>query len=221
MADVEAPEQKKEDVDVDPRQALSQSASAAGEAPKNGGAQEAKQEDVLATLKPKAEPKPWTIGKGENSKTYVQRPLTYFAKMEWFGLVGEVIDQAMAGDKGLRIGSLFEMPNMEGGVISASAFSDADTFVQAVGKILTYAPDFLQKSYCIWLAVPDHERYWAREVMALPPDEGGLTDDEGIEIIEIFIDQNWDAVESFFRDKIMSLRDRIQSHRKETPQTDE
>lgn len=177
-------------------------------------------EDVIDTIVPKAEPKSWTLkqidkdGKVVEDRTYVQRPLSFFAKMQWFSLLGEVIDKSISGDDGLRLSSLFEVPG-GGRTMSASDFRDADTFVQGVGKILVHAPDFLEKSYCIWLSVPDYEREWAKAVMAEPKEKGGLSDDDGLEIIEIFIDQNWESLETFFREKIASLRDRIQSHRKE------
>lgn len=180
--------------------------------------------DVLNTLRPRAEQRTWTItdpateGRVETTRTYVQKPLSYFGKMEFFGLVGEVIDKAVSGENGLRISSLFDVPG-RGGALSASDFRDADTFVQAVGKLLTYAPDFLQKCYCIWWSVPEYERPWVIDVISRSPDEGGLTDDEGIEAIEIFIDQNWEALEGFFRDKISTLRDRVQTRRAEAAES--
>jgi hypothetical protein len=175
-------------------------------------------------ISPKAEPKTWAFhsGKEENNtlieREYIQRPLSYFGKMQFFSLVGEVIDKAMAGENGLRISSLFEMPG-GGATLSSNDFRDAETFLQAVGKLLVYAPDFLQKSYCIWLNIPEHERDWAMAVMEQPPEEGGLSDDQGIEIIEIFIDQNWEALEGFFRDKIGQVRDRIQARRQEASES--
>lgn len=177
--------------------------------------------DVIDTIVPKAEPKVWRLeqinedGKVEEVREYVQRPLAFLAKMQFFALVGEVIDKSITGEEdkaGLRLSSLFEMPG-RGGVLSAADFREADTFIQGVGKILQYAPDFLEKSYCIWLGVPDYEREWAIGVMEQPLDKGGLTDDQGLEIIEIFIDQNWESLEDFFRKKIASLRDRVNSHR--------
>lgn len=196
------------------------SGTAVAAPPSSPAKAEGDHEDVIDTIEPKAEPKSWTLkqiddkGKVVEDRTYVQRPLSFFAKMQWFSLVGEVIDKSISGDDGLRLSSLFELPG-GGRTMSASDFRDADTFVQGVGKILVHAPDFLEKSYCIWLNVPDYEREWAKAVMAEPKDNGGLSDDDGLEIIEIFIDQNWESLESFFREKIASLRDRIQSHRKE------
>lgn len=200
--------------DVDPKEALSESRQS-GSSGAVSKPPQSKQDDtdVIDTLVPKAEPKTWTISDGKQDREYIQRPLSFFGKMQFFSLVGEVIDKAVSGDEGLRISSLFEAPGGRDGLLSAADFRDADTFVQGVGKLLTYAPDFLEKSYCIWLSVPDHERKWAISVMKQPKEAGGFTDEEGIEIIEIFIDQNWESLEDFFRNKIVTLRDRVQSHR--------
>jgi hypothetical protein len=193
--------------EVDPTQALAEAKEAndigADQAPDVPvQPEEQPVEDVIDILKPKAQPKEWTFGppdNPDNQRTYIQRPLSYFGKMQFFALVGEVIDKALAGDNGLRLGSFFEGPRIgAGGMISMSDFSDAETFLQAVAKLLVYAPDFLERCYCIWLSVPDFERPWAREMMSRTADEGGLSDDDGIEIVEIFLDQNWESIDGFF-----------------------
>jgi hypothetical protein len=174
-----------------------------------------KDEDVVDVLRPKAEPKTWTIGKDDYERTYVQRPLSFIQKMQWFSLVGEVLDRALSGENSMSLNSLFSAPGGRG-QLSMQDFRDADTFVQAVGKLLSYMPDFIEKSYCIWLGVPDYEREITKNIMAMPAEDGGLTDDQGMEIIEIFIDQNYDALDGFFRERLGRLRDRVQARRKDS-----
>jgi hypothetical protein len=176
--------------------------------------QQQEKEDIVDLLVPKAEVKEWTIGKGDYARKYVQRPLSFIGKMQWFSLVGEVLDKAMSGDDRLSVNSLLSAPQGRDGSLSVADFRDADTFVQAIGKLLVHAPDFLLKSYCIWLSVPDFERDVAMRIMALPPEDGGLTDDQGMEIIERFIDQNYEALDSFFREKIGQLQRRVQARAK-------
>lgn len=177
--------------------------------------EEAPKEDTLEILRPKAAPRKWVIGSGDTQREYIQRPLSFIAKMQWFALVGDVVDKAMSGPDGLTVSNLFMTPQARGGSFNVQDFADADTFVQAVGKLLVHAPDFLEKSYCIWLNVPDYEREYVYQLMARAPEDGGLTDDQGMEIIEVFIDQNWVALESFFRERLAQLRDRAVARRKE------
>lgn len=183
--------------------------------PSNNGTpkQEKEEEDVLDILQPKAEPKTWVIGKDDYERTYVQKPLSFIAKMQWFSLVGDVLDRALSGPDGMHLGNLFAAPG--GGQLAPSDFREADTFVQAVGKLLAVAPDFLVNSYCIWLNVPDYEREVAAGIMILPPDEGGLSDEQGMEIIEVFIDQNYEALDSFFRESLGRLQRRVQARAQE------
>jgi hypothetical protein len=186
--------------------------------PENNGTpkqEKSDDEDYLDILQPKAEPKTWVIGKDDYERTYVQKPLSFIAKMQWFSLVGDVLDRALSGPDGMSLGNLLGGP---GGQFAPQDFREADTFVQAIGKLLAVAPDFLVNSYCIWLNVPDYERPAVAEIMMMPPDEGGLSDEQGLEIIEVFIDQNYEALDSFFRESLGRLQRRVQDRAQEASQ---
>lgn len=172
---------------------------------------QAQAEDVVDVLRPKAEQKQWKFGPEGMQVTYVQKPLSFIGKMQWFSLIGEVLDRAMGGENPLTVGNLMSGPGLRGGGLSANDFRDADTFVHAVGKLVRYAPEFLTDSYCIWLGVPEHEREMVKVFISNPPEEGGLSDEAGLEIIERFIDQNYDAIDSFFREKLGMLQKRVQA----------
>lgn len=167
-------------------------------------------EDVVDLLRPKADIKVWEIGKDDYRREYTQKPLSFISKMQWFALVGEVLDSAMGGPNALSMNSLLSAPGSRG-ALTMDDFRDADTFVHAIGKLLVYAPDFLVRSFVIWLGVPDFEKDLAARIMQLPPEEGGLTDDQGFEIVAIFIDQNYEALDNFFRERIASLQKRVQA----------
>jgi hypothetical protein len=173
------------------------------------------EQDVLDVLVPKKEPKVWIIGQGDYERTYIQRKLSFIAKMQWFALVGDVLDGALSGPTKMSMNSLLSgPPTARDGQLSVADFADADTFVQALGKLLSHAPDFLLDSYVIWLAVPDTEQELAKKIFALPEEDGGLSDEQGMEIIEIFIDQNYDALDNFFRKRVGNLRRRVDQNAK-------
>lgn len=158
--------------------------------------------DVLDILEPKEEPKTWTLEFQGMTQAYIQKPLSYFAKMEFFGLVGRTLDEAMEGEDGLKVNSLLDSN------ISSTNFQDIDSFLALAVKIAAYSEDFLKDCYVIWLGVPKVERAWAREAL------NNLTDEEGEEIIQVFIDQNWNAIERFFTEGVSGLVRRVQARRK-------
>lgn len=164
--------------------------------------------DVLNVLEPRSEHRPCTLVYGGATTSYTQRPLSYFKKMEFFGLVGSTIDKAMEGDDGLTVNALFGTTPTSVGDLTSADFGDLDSFMALVAKVAHYAPDFLKECYLIWLDVPKKERAWAREALDL------IDDDEGQEIIETFVDQNWEAIERFFTERLQALGQRVQARRK-------
>jgi hypothetical protein len=163
-------------------------------------------QQILEDLGIKEEPKVRKIVDAQgNDREYVQKPLSFVGKIQFLSYIGEVLDKAMSGQNALQLNSLFDVP-VRGDVLSAQDFADAQTFVQAIGKLLVYAPDFLPKSYCIWLRVPEYERDWAIAAM-----EESLSDEEGLDIIETFIDQNWETLQGFFAEKLPRVSKRLQA----------
>lgn len=175
------------------------------------------EEDVIEILEPKSETKRWLVGPEEARMELYQRPLSFIGKMQWFALVGEMLDKAMSGPNPLSLADLLDNPTaqaMQAGktaqAVQIKNLRDADTFVRALGKVVTHAPSFLIDSYVIWLGVPSADRVLVREILELPEEQGGIGDDMAIEMIEIFIDQNWDALTRFF-DRLGTVQKRIQS----------
>lgn len=188
------------------------SAGAPGGPQTNDGPAPEKPKEVLDTLRPIAKSVEWNFGPN-GELTYVQRPLSFIGKMEWFAKVGEVLDSSMGGENPLSMGSLLDAPTSERG-LTMNDFRDADTFVHAVGKLVAKAPDFLFESYFIWLNVPTEQRDLLMRVWRMPDEEGGLTDEQGLAIIETFIDQNYGALDRFFRDRVTGLGRRLAERRK-------
>lgn len=163
-----------------------------------------KADDTLDKIVPQAQPKKITFSDGVNEVTYIQKPLGFFQKLELFSYLGDAVDQATSGEDGLSISSV-----LGGGPIGQSANEfDADTFIQGIAKVAKYVPDVLQQSFCILLDVPKVDRKTIIDLMSRPSGEGGLSDDQALEIIETFFDQNAEEVKSFFTDKLQRLSKR-------------
>jgi hypothetical protein len=165
--------------------------------------------DELELIEPKVDHKEWVIGDPSLNLRYVQTPLSFIGKMQWFALVGDVIDRAMSGPSAISVNELLNSPNKPGQTLSMDDLREADTFVRAIGKLLIHAPDFLVESYCIWINVPKTEREIVTEIMNSPVSMGGIDDDMGMEIIERFIDQNYDELSDFFSVKVGALQKRV------------
>lgn len=131
-------------------------------------------------------------------KTYVQKPLSYFGKMQFFALVGDSIDAAMEGEDGLTVNSMLDTITGAPNDLSAESLTDVDAFARGIAKLLKYVPDLLIDSYCIWLNIPYEERAWAR--VSMTDAETGLSDKDGMEILATFVDQNAEAIRDFFGD---------------------
>ena len=89
----------------------------------------------------------------------------------------------------------------------------------ALHQEIGYAPDFLVECYAIWLDVPMQERGWFRRVLnqSYDPDRNrwGITDEQGIEMVEVFIDQNYRDIREFFSGKLPALARRVQARERE------
>lgn len=184
--------------------------------------QEAKEEaeEELAILDPPIPERAWTFGKGDFEKTYIQCELSVIGSAQWFKLLGEVLEDAMTGDNAMSLNSLLSPPTPgQQGRFQMQDFQEADMFVTALGKLLTVMPEFLEKSICIWLDVPDYEQELITTLMRRSPTKGGMSHDMFEEIVTTFIDQNYAEIDRFFRERFPRLRDRYRARAKEASQS--
>jgi hypothetical protein len=172
-------------------------------------------EEDLASLIATSKAKKWEIGADAMKREYIQRELSVVGKVQWFALVGDILEKALSGENRLTLNSLLTPPEIKQGQPVMPQFADADTFVHACGKLLMYSPEFLTSSVCIWLSVPDYEQDLVEQLMALSPEEGGLSDDDFEEMFNHFIDQNYMSIERFFRERFPRLQKRLQVRRRE------
>jgi hypothetical protein len=159
-------------------------------------------------------------------REYTQKPLSYLAMMQFTGLLGRKIDEAMSGPEGLSTNALTDVmqisemikPNSDGGGmrldLSRTDFSGIDAFVRGWAKLCAYVPEILAEAQCIWLRVPIPERMAVVEVWSKPVDEGGLSMDEGEEMFRLFIAQNYEELENFFVVRVRRIGREIQKQRR-------
>lgn len=169
------------------------------------------QKATIESIVPNKEVKTYIVGKGDHQVKLTQAPLSYFAKIEWFALLSETIDVAMSGDEGMTFSGMLSQLKVNRGeatTLSLGDFADADVFIRGILKITRNAPEFLAESYCIWLGVARGNRAYVKQLMNAPVEDGGLSDDDGIGVVQTFLDQNMDAIESFFSEKIPALAKR-------------
>jgi len=191
---------------------------------------EAKPEpDGIEKLSPQATEKIWIIGKppelgGEENEwsKYTQRPLSYMAKWRFLALVADALAKSMAESEGGGMDQLAQIGAVRGRSVSLSDLGSVAGFMQMAARLTAYSPDFILDCYLLWLDVPLGERAWARLVMEdrwdPDNDKWGLSDETGIEIVKVFIDQNYDELRSFFVKNLGDLVKEVQD--KETAYRD-
>lgn len=140
------------------------------------------------------------------SRTYIQKPLSWQAMSEFTGLIGRKLSEAMKGPEGLSIDRMvpgeagIPLQFQDGRIsIADDGTGGIDAIVQAFAHLASYVPDLLGESQCIWLRVPRQERAMLMDIWSRPVDEGGMSMDQGEEMLSIFIEQNYDELESFLK----------------------
>jgi hypothetical protein len=150
-------------------------------------------------------------------KTYVQKPLSFSGMMQFTGLIGEKLSEAMSGANGMTVDGMIadsETIAVAGqAVVSQSDLSNVDSFVKGLARLASYAPTLTDELQCIWLRIPYNERPLVKEVWSRAPEDGGLSISDGSEMLNLFIDQNWNEVEAFFVEQAPQILKRVQKLR--------
>lgn len=164
-------------------------------------------EDETKVLEPDYSVRYQIIGKDEHFHTFAQRPLSFFGKMELFSLLGSTVSKAMK-EGGFSPTEFFED--------AQAASNDTEIFLKGLLQLIEYAPGLLKDIYCLALSVPKGEREYIKALMELPAEDGGLSDDDAIEILDTFVEQNWEAMQDFFAQKMMPLFQKVSSKAQDT-----
>lgn len=156
-------------------------------------------------------------------RIYVQKGLSWFGKIELYGLLGRAVRIVLEGDNPLGIGNMVDlvqnprgmlndmmsmMPGAEDAPDAEDAAEDmeveAGKILAAFAEVVGQAPDLLSAAYCIVLAIPKTHRNWAVE-WAFP----NMDDQMGQDILHAFVDQNWGVMEDFFTQELPKIVRRV------------
>lgn len=155
----------------------------------------------LEAIVPQVDPIKRTLrdAKG-NHLDVVQKELQYFAKMDFYGVLGRAVNAAMTGDNALEVTDLVEaaqlrqlMGDMDDEGMTPQKVLQASAFLGAIAKLASLAPEMMRECYLIWLNVPRKHRRWAMDSAFEE-----MSDEDGQAILRTFIDQNIGAIEDFF-----------------------
>jgi hypothetical protein len=169
----------------------------------------------------------WAVNREDKriEQAYMQKGLSWFGKLELYGLLGQAVKVVLEGDNPLGIGSLMDMardPRQMVADLMGSSLPGADTapdrqqqsegdveveaakVMSAFAQVIAMAPDLLAQAYCVALAIPKTHRNWAIE-WAFP----NMDDEMGKDILHTFIDQNWGVMEDFFIQELPKIVKRI------------
>lgn len=186
-------------------------------------------EGELAALEDRSAPVErtlWAINReGQRvERVYVQQGLSWFGKLELYGLLGSAVKVVLEGDNPLGVSSLVDVAqnprrmisDLMGGMPGADTAPGAEgeeepdldleagKILAAFAQIVQLAPDLLAQAYCVALAIPKTHRPWAIE-WAFP----NMDDEMGKDILHTFIDQNWGVMEDFFVQELPKIMKRI------------
>jgi hypothetical protein len=196
-----------------------------------------KREEDMDALEDLSSARTWVIGKppelgGKENQysVYTQKPLGYFQMMRFMSMVANTISEAVKSGGTVQLEDLWGEEGLSwrerGQRLRSQDFSDAGSFIAMGFKLIAYAPDFLLDCYCLFLDVPaGAEREWAKRVMSRPwdPDNNqyGLKEEDGDEIVQTFIDQNYEDIRTFFVEKLPKWVLRLSKQERDRKQKNE
>jgi len=168
-------------------------------------------EGELQELRPAGAKREQKLRLGDSEATYVQKPLSFYGKVQLFSVLGEAIDRGMSGPDGLSIDEVLGTDPAQLAKQAQSGSMEVDGMARAIARLASYSPELLLEVYCVALNVPEGERPWAKLAMKQNEEDGGLSDDDGIEIMETFLEQNEAALRDFFVQRLIPLFTRMRT----------
>lgn len=139
-------------------------------------------------------------------RTYTQRRLSSFPRLEFIRVVSKSINDIVTSDD-------TSMAQFASDLNDGLGLESAEVLVRLFSRLAMTAPETIAEVLLISLGVPNHERMIVIDIWNQPEGEngtGGLSDKDMQEMLETFIDQNAGAINDFFRKTLPGLLSRTQ-----------
>jgi hypothetical protein len=135
----------------------------------------------------------------------IQEQLGMFGVQDFVTMMGEVIEDFTKGEFGIKLGQLFtgeaSMPTDFTAEKVDEAIEENMAFVQAFLKLIRIVPSLQLDIYCLSLGIAPDQRDWFKSAIQRPPSQGGLSVDDGFDLLYTFIRQNAKLIRRFFSEK--------------------
>lgn len=161
-------------------------------------------EKQIEVLEPVAKVVERKLKLGEEEAVFIQHEMSFFSKIKFFRLMSLVLRKATEKE-GAEGGGIADF--IQEAFIGAQQLGNADVanvFLDAILRLVEEAPDFLEEVYLLALNVKPQQTAW---VLASLEE---IDDEEGLDILEVFIAQNGKAISDFFSKRLGKLSKRIQ-----------
>jgi hypothetical protein len=162
---------------------------------------------------------PGTESKTSKSYEYYQDTLGMLPVQDLFNKFKRQVQSFIDQETGVKIGELFrgetDLQAMTDSLKSASEEQKADklddtveenrAIIEAIFKLMDIVPEFQLDIYALTLGVPRRRAEWFKDAISEPPYRGGLTIEQGFDLLRVFVRQNTSAIKRFFTEEAQSL----------------
>lgn len=152
------------------------------------------------------------------SFTFRQEALGFYPVQELNVLLADAIKSFTEGSNGVKLGDLFKeevrqqipLPDSVDEDSVNTLMSENEALISAFLHLVKILPDFQLDIMMLSLGVEPGAREWAKAQLKRPVSKGGLSIDDGFDILSVFITQNVREIKRFFAEKGRDLVSQIQ-----------
>lgn len=150
--------------------------------------------------------------------TFTQATLGMGPIQDFFNKIGREIKAFVKGESGVKLGELFKdgvgsqisMPTEISGEAVQKVVDENQAIIMALLQLVEKVPELEWDIIALSFGVQRHKTAWFKQAITEPPHRGGLTIEQGFDILKIFIRQNVPAVRRFFEDQAATLVEEFQ-----------